>query len=308
MNTRSLLVADDLQISNEIPKNRSLAVQRLGSDLSVLLSCPADLVYVHPLDEQLGRKILTSDSRQKIIDNTLKKHEHALRNFQRRGKLIIKTGWPIEELVKLVGKKSRFEALVLGTRSLKSLERFFLGSTSEEVVRHTQRPVFIMGPEAVKNEFRLSEHKKMHFLVVTDLTKKCRAVETYAVSLAKKTGASLTFFHSLAETMSTAQQFAYASGEALSTFNTIFEDMKKDAENTLSKKVERLKRMGLDCHFYIETENENLVESALQLEHENVQLIFMGHQTHGFVASTVLGSNLRAMVAEAKVPVVVVRS
>ncbi|KYG62815.1 hypothetical protein AZI87_16195 [Bdellovibrio bacteriovorus] len=308
MNTRSLLVADDLQISNEIPKNRSLAVQRLGSDLSVLLSCPADLVYVHPLDEQLGRKILTSDSRQKIIDNTLKKHEHALRNFQRPGKLIIKTGWPIEELVKLVGKKSRFEALVLGTRSLKSLERFFLGSTSEEVVRHTQRPVFIMGPEAVKNEFRLSEHKKMHFLVVTDLTKKCRAVETYAVSLAKKTGASLTFFHSLAETMSTAQQFAYASGEALSTFNTIFEDMKKDAENTLSKKVERLKRMGLDCHFYIETENENLVESALQLEHENVQLIFMGHQTHGFVASTVLGSNLRAMVAEAKVPVVVVRS
>ncbi|KHD88374.1 MAG: hypothetical protein OM95_09570 [Bdellovibrio sp. ArHS] len=304
---RSILVADEPHATDEQAKKRSALVQRLGSDLSVMLECPVDLVYVHHLNEHLAKKMLNGDSRRKFVDSLTEKYAPVLRNFQRPGKLFVKLGWPIEEIVKLVTKEN-FEGLVLGTRSLQGIERFFLGSTAEEVVRNVKRPAFILGPGALKEDFHLGEHKKKHYLVVTDLTKKCRAAETYAVSFAQKTGASLTFYYSLAETMSTAQQFAYASGEALPTFNTIFDDMKKDAEVSMTKKIERLKKKGLDCSFHIESEKANLVEAALAYAGDKTQLIFMGHQSHGIIASTVLGSNLRAMVATAKVPVVVVRS
>ncbi|WP_415063617.1 universal stress protein [Bdellovibrio sp.] len=308
MSTRSILVADELDKTDEQSKKRSAMVQRLGSDLSVLLECPTDLVFVHRLNEILGKKILNGDNRKKIIDSDRQKYATVLRNFQRPGELFLKLGWPIEEIVKLVTKEHRFEGLVLGTRSLQGVERFFLGSVAEEVVRSIKRPTFILGPGAQKEDFNLSEHKKRHFLVVTDLTKKCRAVETYAVSLAQKTGASVTFYYSLAETLSTAQQFAYASGEALSTFDSIFEDMKNEALTSMTKKIDRLKKKGLDCKFHIEAEKSDLIEAALSYASDNTQLIFMGHQSHGFIASTVLGSNLRGMIAKAKVPVVVVRS
>lgn len=308
MSTRSILVADECDLTAESAKKRSTLIQRLGSDLSVLLECPTDLVFVHRFHEPLGKKLFNADMRKNIIDSARQKYAPLLRNFQRPGELFIKLGGPVEEIVKLITKERRFEGLVLGTRSLQSLERFFLGSVAEEVVRCIKRPAFILGPVAQKEDFKLSEHKKRHYLVVTDLTKKCRAMETYAVSFAQKTGASLTFYYSLAETLHTAQQFAYAAGEALPTFHSLFDDMKDEAANTMKKKMDRLQKKGVDCHFHIEAEKNDLIGSALAYAGDHTQLIFMGHQGHGVIASTMLGSNLRGMIAKAPVPVVVVRS
>lgn len=308
MSTRSILVADECDSTAEQAKKRSALLQRLGSDISVLLECPADMVFVHRLNEPMGKKMFNAEARKKIIESDWQKYGSLLRNFQRPGEFFVKLGWPVEEIVKLVTKERRFEGLVLGTRSLQGLERFFLGSVAEEVVRSIKRPTFILGPGAQQEDFRLGEHTQKHYLVVTDLTKKCRAMETYAVSFAQKTGARLTFYYSLAETMHTAQQFAYAAGEALPTFHTLFEDIKNDAVNSMQKKLDRLKKKGLDCGFHIETEKADLVDAAITYAGDKTQLIFMGHQSHGIIANTVLGSNLRGMIAKAKVPVVVVRS
>lgn len=308
MSIRSILVADELDKTDETSKKRSALVQKLGSDIATLLECQTDLVFVHRINETLGRKALNTTTRAKFISSEQEKYATVMRNFQRPGKLYVKLGWPIEEITKLVTKEQSFEGLVLGTRPRQGLDRLFLGSVAEEVVRSIKRPAFILGPQAQNEEFGLSEHKKPHYLVVTDLTKKCRAVETYAVSFAKRTGASLTFYYSLGETLSTAQQFAYISGEALSTFDSLFDDIKNEAVASMAKKVERLKKKGLDCKSHIETKQSDLVETVLTYASDNTQLIFMGHQSHGIIANTVLGSNLRGMITKAKVPVVVVRS
>lgn len=307
MKTRTVLVADELDKAESAAKQRSFLLQRFASDISVLLECSTDLVFVHGINELIGKKLFSGDNRRKILASDAQKYAPVIHNFKRPGKLIVKLGWPTEEIVKLLSKNEDFEALVLGTRGLEGLERFFLGSVAEEVVRNVKRPAFILGPGAQREEFNLSEHKKLHFLVVTDLTKRCRGIETYAVSLAKRTGAKVTFFHSLAETLKTARQFVYLAGDVITSVDPIFEDIKKEASDNLQKKIDRLRSKGIDCNSVMELKNEDVTEGALQCAND-AQLILMGHQTQGFIANTVLGSNLRNMIAKAKVPVVVVHS
>lgn len=307
MTPRSVLVADELDNTNEVGKKRSRLVQRLGSDLSVLLECPADVVFVHRISELLVQRALGSDQRRSLIEEDQKKYGNVMHNFSRPGKLYVKLGWPIEEITKLVNKEKHFEALVLGTRSLKGAERFFLGSVAEEVLRNVSRPVFVIGPEAQKEEFRLADVKTKHFVIATDLTKKCRAVETYAVSLAKKMGAKVTFYYNLAETLETAARFGYGAGEMLPSLDTVLNDIEKDAKATMEKKIQRLRQKGLDCDAHMEIRNSTIAES-LQKVSDDKTLLFMGHQTHGFIASTILGSNVRTMIMNSKIPVVIVRS
>lgn len=307
MTTRPLLLADELDRTDDAGKKRSTFIQRFASDLSVLLECPTDLIFVHRRNDLLDKKILTSERRKGVMTQDEQKYANVLKNFQRPGDLYIRMGWPIEEIVKLAHKED-FEALVLGTRSLQGLERFFLGSVAEEVVRSVKRPIFILGPGPQENDYHLSEKKNLHLIVATDLTKKCRAVETYAASFAKRTGARITFYYSLAESLHTAQTYAYAAGEVLSTFDTIFEDIKQDSVKSLEKKVALLKNKGIESTYHIENEIMNFSEGVLKIQSGHGDMVFMGHQSHGFIASTVLGSNLRDMIGKAKVPVVVVRS
>lgn len=307
MNPRSVLVADELDNTSDIGKKRSTLVQRFASDLSVLLECPTDLIFVRRISDVLVQKALSPEQRRGLVDDDQKKYENSLRNFKRPGKLFVKLGWPIEEITKLVNKEKNFEALVLGTRSLKGVERFFLGSVAEEVIRNVTRPVFILGPEVQKNDYQLMDSAKKHFVVATDLTKKSRAVETYAVSLAKKTGAKVTFYYNLADTLEMAAKFGYGAGEMLPSLDTVLEDIKKDAQVAMDKKIQRLRQKGLDCDSHIEVKTSD-VSQGLSKCAEDKTLVFMGHQTHGFIASTILGSNVRSMIMNAKVPVVVVRS
>lgn len=306
MSSRSILVSDDFESKDSAAKKRSALIQRFASDFSLLTQSSTDLVYVHPTNDFIGRKI-PANERNALQKADYEKYKSMLHNFERPGKLHVKLGWPIHEIVKLV-EETRAEALVIGSKTQSALDRFFLGSVAEEVVRAVKRPVIVFGPEAQREEFRLSEHKKLNFLIATDLTKKCRPMETYAVSLAKRLGAHVHFYYSLVDTLQTAQSFAYGSGELLPTFNTFVEDIKRDAYNSMEKKVGRLRQKGLDCDFYIETEKTPFAETLLKHnKSEEIQLIFMGHQSHSGFVTSILGSNLRAVMAKAKVPVVVVR-
>lgn len=306
MISRSVLVADDFEAQDALAKKRSTLIQRFASDFSVLTQSSTDLVYVHPTKDFIGKKI-PANEKNAVLKADYEKYIGVLHNFERPGKLHVKLGWPIHEIVNLV-EENRSEVLVIGSKPQSALDRFFLGSVAEEVVRAVKRPVIVFGPEAQKEEFRLSDHKKLNFLVATDLTKKCRPMETYAVSLAKRLGAHIHFYYSLADTLQTAQSFAYGSGELLPTFNTFVDDIKKDAFASMEKKVSRLRQKGLDCDFYIETERAPFADALLKNKNtEDTQLIFMGHQSHGGFVTSILGSNLRAVMAKAKVPVAIVR-
>ncbi len=306
MSKNTVLVADELDKTDESSKKRSELIRKFGSDLSVRLNCMTDVLFVNRLSDLLGKKVFSPEQRHKMEAHDLQKYSGVLQDFKNPGRLFIKIGWPIDEIVKLVNKE-RYEGLVLGTRSVDGIERFFLGSVAEEVVRGIHRPAFVFGPGAQREQYSLANHENLNIVVLTDLTKRCRAAETYAISLAKRTGGKVVFYYSLAETLKVAQTFAYASGEALSVFSTDFDDIKKEAVTFIEKKVTRLKSRGFDCSYHIESENVDVAEGALSYAGNQFQLFVMGAQSHGFIGSTVLGSSVREMIRQAKVPVVVVR-
>ncbi|GEM_PF-6430359 len=308
MDTRSIVISDEIVGQDDLAKLRSAQVRQFGSDLSERLNCPADILYVHEYWEALGRRHSSLEEQRKVIEKDKEKFAPLLKELKNPGKLVVKLGIPVNEIIKHTRQNHKLEALVMGSRSRVGLEHFFLGSVAEEVVRSIKRPIFILGPEAQKAQYRLASKKELTFLVATDLSKKCRAVETYAVSLAQKLGAKIVFYYSLADSLDSAQQYVNFSGEVISSFDSIFEDIKKEAFDGIKKKAERVERKGVKTEWHVEENPGTFVETLLNGKGKEADLIFMGNQTYGSFVTALLGSNVRDAIGKAKVPVVIVRS
>lgn len=307
MAPHSLLLADELEHKDEATLKRSEINRKFVSDLSVRLACPASLIYVKTLKDMPGKLNLTATEKAKVV---AQKHHQLLpvmKNFVRPGKLLVKFGSPVREITEAMKDTHNIEALVVGSRALKGLDYFFLGSVAEEVVRSVKRPVFILGPGTQREDYSLSDKKELRIIIATDLTKKCRAAETYGVSLAKRLGAKVLFYHSVAETLKSVEHYVFAAGEAVPSIDSIFEDIKKDAETSMQKRVERIRSKGIPCEGYIEKEKTPFAESFLASHSDKCDLICMGDDSHGSFLSNLLGTNLRELVAKAPVPVIAVR-
>jgi nucleotide-binding universal stress UspA family protein len=81
--------------------------------------------------------------------------------------LIDGQGEPAPEIIELAAK---FEnpILVLGTHSRTGIERFFVGSTAEEVLRHVKCPVITVGPHVAP----YWDRKTLRVMLATDLTER----------------------------------------------------------------------------------------------------------------------------------------
>ncbi len=308
MTTHSLLIADELEHKDEASLKRSQVNRRFASDLSVRLNCPVSLLYVKTLKDIPGRLALSYAEKAKVISHKHHQLAPVMKNFALPGKLIVKFGSPVKEISGASKDTNTIEALILGSRALKGMDRFFLGSVAEEVVRNVKRPVYILGPGTQRDDYSLPTKKELRIAIVTDLTKKCRASETYGVSLAKRLGAHVVLYHSVAETLRSVEQYMFAAGEATPSIDTIYADIKKEAQNSMEKKLERLRSKGISCEGIIEQEKTPLVKVFLEGPAGNCDLICMGDESQGGLLGALLGSNLRDMIANAPVPVIVVRS
>ena len=185
MTRRSLLIADDLEPATEPARLRSQYIQRLAGSLAELLELPVNLIYVKPDKEassSLHRRLRESQK-----GRLQKSFKDVMRNFTRPGRLLVEVGAPVDAIVKTIKADDKIEALVLGTSGKEGLEFMFLGSVAEEVLRSVACPVFILGPKAQAEDFRLSDFKKIKILVATDFSERSRPTEEYALAFAKKT-------------------------------------------------------------------------------------------------------------------------
>lgn len=301
----AVLLADDLSNKNTETQKRSQVLQKFATDLAGLFGCKTDLAYIYNTPQWVSRNLTLEDAKR-IEALEFEKQSKELKNASAFDRLIVKLGWPIDMLLRLA-KDQRYAALVLGTKASHGMERFFLGSVAEEVARSVKIPLYILGPAVTSGSYQL-DPKNLQLVVATDLTKHTRAAEVYAVGLAKKLGAKVHFYYSIHEVYESAQKFAYLGGEALPVFDNLLEELKKDAASGMQKKLDRLKAQGVDCDAHIESGNVELVDGVLKLASSNNSLIVMGHQGRGFIAQAFLGSNLRKIISQAKVPVAVVRS
>lgn len=307
MSTKSLLLADELENKDDASLRRSQINRKFVSDLSVRLQCPVDVLYVKTLKDVPGRLSLNAAEKTRLIQQKTEQLAPVMKNFVRPGKLHVKFGSPVREIVKATKDTHNVEALVVGSRALKGMDRFFLGSVAEEVVRNIDRPVFVLGPGTQREDYALSDRKELRLVVATDLTKRCRAIETYVASLALRLGASVLLYHSAAETMKAVEQALYAAGEATPTFDTVYDDIRKDAHASMEKRVQRFRSKGINCESFIEEAKTPFAEALLASPAGKADLLCMGDESSGGLLSAIMGNNLRDVIEKASVPVLVVR-
>jgi len=108
---------------------------------------------------------------------------------------VLVTREPIEAAVPRWINQHGIDLIVMGTHGRKGVDRFFLGSTAEAIVRTATCPVLTVGPGVNPQLAGALDIKKVLF--ATSLSKENDVAASYAVSFARERGADLTVFHAL---------------------------------------------------------------------------------------------------------------
>ncbi|MGA2428419.1 MAG: universal stress protein [Candidatus Acidiferrum sp.] len=90
----------------------------------------------------------------------------------------------------------KIDMIVAGTRGRSGVEKFFLGSTAEEIFRHAFCPVLTVGPNSRIAPARTGLRE---ILYATDFNRGLSEAASYAVSLAQEFQARLTLIHVIPE-------------------------------------------------------------------------------------------------------------
>ncbi|HTQ60464.1 MAG TPA: universal stress protein [Candidatus Solibacter sp.] len=107
----------------------------------------------------------------------------------------IEQGSTLWEVVSRLVKVHDIDLIVLGTHGRTGLKKALLGSSAEEVFRHSRVPVLTNGPAAREST---KDFARFHcILFATDFNEASSAAASYAVSLAEENQAQLVLLHVL---------------------------------------------------------------------------------------------------------------
>ena len=235
MPQRTILVADDIETRTESGKRRSQAICAAASSLAERLRTGIDLLYVEDIKSSPPPQFDASRIRA-----WHSRHETHLaevgRGYPVPVHLVLKSGSPAEQILKALRAKAAPELVVVGTQGRKGLKRLLIGSVAEEVIRHSKRPVLVVGPAAQEQgETRIGQ-KQIKILVATDLSKNSRAAEQYALSLARRLGAGVVLFHCLWDGYRSIFDQSMISGMVPFNLDEILAEIRKDSLNSLKQK------------------------------------------------------------------------
>ncbi|QDK44105.1 hypothetical protein DOM22_02505 [Bdellovibrio sp. ZAP7] len=294
MASKYMLIADDVFDVSPGAKARSEMVRQCGLNLAEKLNAPVRLLYVqNPID------ITMKTNERTRIQTTLEK----IRQSSKKIQVIEAFGNPVDEIFRLETSAPQPGLVVIGTQGKKGLERFFLGSVAEEVVRNAVIPVMVIGPKVTK-----APVGKGKILLATDLTHNSRRAEAYAKKLAKALSLEVVLIYSALESLRIAEQYAAASGTAFmdqSTIDTLYAESKE----ALLKKVKGFKADGVKCSFKMDS-HQPTSQTAIANESAsgNYQYLVMGTHGRSSFVKAFLGSTARETIMSSTVPTIVIRS
>lgn len=294
MASKYMLIADDVFDVSPGAKARSEMVRQCGFNLAEKLGAPVKLLYVqNPIDITMK----TADRNR--IQTTLEK----IRQSSKKIQVVEAFGNPVDEIFRLETSAPQPGLVVMGTQGKKGLERFFLGSVAEEVVRNAIVPVMVIGPKVAKAPIG-----KGKILLATDLTANSRRAEAYAKKLAKALAVEVVFIYSSLESLRIADQYAAASGTAFMDQSTI-DTLNMKSKEALLKKVKGFKADGVKCSFKMD-EHQPTSQAAIAAESAtgNYQYLVMGTHGRSSFVKAFLGSTARETIMSSAVPTIVIRS
>jgi nucleotide-binding universal stress UspA family protein len=306
MPKRSILVADDVENRSESGKKRSEAVLNAASFLAQRLNTGIDLMYVEDLKTypaaSLGsfKYFAWHDMHEKLLDAKVR-----ILSVPSAWSLL--TGSPADQILQKTMSRPAPELIIMGTQGRRGVKRLMIGSVAEEVIRHSKRPVMVMGPAAWDRKPVLLNRKQPSILVPTDLGRNSRAAEGYALSLAERLGAGVTLFHCLWDSINAVLVTSAYSGMSAFDIDEIITASRSDAIAALERKQAFFRKRGVQCECRLE-EKALTSSCAVYRESEGHSLVVMGTHGRNIVLESFFGSTARETILHAEVPVIVVHS
>ena len=197
---------------------------------------------------------------------------------------IIVEGNPPDKIVE-IAKNKKVDLIVLGKRGLSAIEKFFMGSVANRVLRTSHIPVLLTKKSAKKPAIK-------KILVPTDFSPREEIERKYAWEIAKAFDADITLLHVL-------ELHGYDFSPKI--IDELFEAIYKEFEKKKKKEKEKIK---------IKEEVYRAVNAAVGIvdfaNAHNYDLIVMSTYTHSAVQRFFLGSTTEKVVSYSSIPVFVI--
>lgn len=307
MPDRKILVADDIENRTDAGKRRSQAIGRTASFLAQRLGTGIDLLYVEDVKTYPAGRPGASRFPAWHAEHEERLAE-AARQFSVTASASLKSGSPVEEILKAIRSRSSPELVIVGTRGQKGVKRLFMGSVAEEVIRSSRRPVLVIGPAAQTDFREISGRKQLRLLVPTDLGKNSRAAERYALSLARRTGGKVMLFHCLWDSINAIIVNTAYAGMAAYDLEAVIDRSREDAVASLQRKAGFFQKHGVPCGYRVEEKALTSLCAVYQESGSGYSFVVMGTHGRNALLTAFLGSTARETIMHAPVPVIIVHS
>jgi nucleotide-binding universal stress UspA family protein len=135
--------------------------------------------------------------REELVKSVRKSMDEAKRKLEKMRKakaipfrVIVKDGSASKTIIE-TAEKEKVDLIAIGKRGMSAIEKLFIGSVANQVLRNSPVPVLITKKRAGKPSFK-------KILVPTDFSAQEEVERDYAWKLAKGFGSEITLFHVLA--------------------------------------------------------------------------------------------------------------
>jgi nucleotide-binding universal stress UspA family protein len=202
--------------------------------------------------------------------------------------ILIRVGDVRDELLRIV-EEEHADLIVLGTHGRRYLGRFFLGSTTEGLLRRISVPILTVSDRnADRRSASPFDVPFRRILFATDLSQSASAGLDYCVDFARKLEAHLTVLHVM------DLRYAEAQGTA-DEIRTILQDRFRELvakERKARSNIEARVVQGVPYHEILKCADDS-----------NADLIVITLRGMGFLERALLGSTAERIVRAAQIPV-----
>lgn len=278
--TAALRKASQLASARELPLQILHCVETAveGPPWGHMLEIPPDM------EEQLEAK--TRERLEELVDETLGESRPASVEYR------VELAHPDEGILAAVSEGD-VELVVLGATGRSRLAKVFVGSTAEEVVRGSSRPVLVVPGDARTDVYE-------SIVAPVDLTNCSRASLRMAVDIARDEGARLHVLHVYASPSSNTGVFSSMFGAERST------ELREERRREFESFVDEMDFEGVDVETTFETgtPHRQIVELV---EETDAGLAVLGTHGRRGLDRMVLGSTASKVLRQMPCSIMTVR-
>ena len=258
----------------------SQAVVEYAAGLAHAESKPLYVAYVMPIIPEDTAPLL--DVQEAELKLRVEKAAQALRDSGITVKGMLAVGDAAHKLIQIADKLDA-GCIVVGTEGVRGFDRFLLGSVAETVIRKSDRPVIVVGPQAAKETAKTLPWK--HLMLACDTAHGVTEAARLAGNIAVSHHARLTIFHVKEEGLQRLTE---------DEFTTMEQMMRPEA--WLTVKPQCLIRAG-----------EPAQEIIRMVQDSHADLLVMSVQSGGEMLTHLRGGIIAKVLRKARCPALILR-